>query len=313
MQDKATVRLDLSEVGLKPVLTNLNRDNSYVLAVSGGVDSVSLLDLLVEAQLKPIVAHFDHQQRPDSKLDLVLVKELATKHQLDFYSKVGNLPKGANESLLRQARYQFLNQVKQDSRAEAIITAHHQDDLFETMVINLSRKTGRRGLTSLRSRPGLARPLLSIPKKKLIEYAKIKGLNWREDSTNADLKFLRNRIRAKLQSQLTDEQRQELSKIYDKLVKLNDRIDRDLKKWLTIVSYRRGGQVFSRDWFNKLPDEVAQEVVYCWLRQREVVNLNRQLINYLIERLKTLNSGKKLVVSKNQIIALTKRSIRFEF
>ena len=54
--------------------------------------------------------------------------------------------------------------------------------------------------------------------------------------------------------------------------------------------------------FNKLPDEVAQEVVYCWLRQREVVNLNRQLINYLIERLKTLNSGKKLVVSKNQII-----------
>ena len=144
----------------------------YVVAVSGGVDSVALLHLLLEANderrtmndedspssvLRPpfrfVVAHFDHGIRKDSAEDRKLVQAMAQKIRgLPFVYDEGRLGPRASEATARLARYTFLRRVLQASGARAIVTAHHQDDLLETAIINLLRGTGRKGLTALGSR-----------------------------------------------------------------------------------------------------------------------------------------------------------------
>src|SRR4051794_16456164 len=122
----------------------------YVVAVSGGVDSVGLLDLLrMDPGVKLTVSHFDHGIRDDSHLDRAHVQALARRYQLPFVYDKGALGPGASEAEARTARYQFLDNVKTKTGAHAIVTAHHQDDVLETAIINLLRGTGRKGLSSL--------------------------------------------------------------------------------------------------------------------------------------------------------------------
>src|SRR5438132_889977 len=119
---------------------------TYIVAVSGGVDSMVLLDLLrTKPELKLIVAHYDHGMRPNSTADRQLVQAVSKHHGLTFIYDQGKLG-NASEATARRARYDFLHQVREASQARAIITAHHQDDLLETAILNILRGTGRRGL-----------------------------------------------------------------------------------------------------------------------------------------------------------------------
>src|SRR5437764_343012 len=130
----------------------LPKPGKYVVAVSGGVDSVALLDMLARSDdLKLVVAHFDHGIRKDSAKDRKFVEDLAKNYDLPFVYEEGHLGSGTSEAVARGARYDFLHRVKKSHGAQAIITAHHQDDVLETAIINLLRGTGRKGLTSLTS------------------------------------------------------------------------------------------------------------------------------------------------------------------
>ena len=144
----------------------------YVLAVSGGIDSVVLLDILSKVNdIDIVIAHLDHGIRVDSKLDQKLVKDLAKTYRFIYETKSINLGKNASEKLARDNRYEFLNSVLKNHQAIAIITAHHQDDLIETSIINLLRGTGRKGVSSLKSDDNLIRPLLSVSKNQIKQYA----------------------------------------------------------------------------------------------------------------------------------------------
>ncbi len=167
----------------------------YIVAVSGGVDSIVLLDMMAEVPgIELIVAHFDHGIREDSAQDAEFVQKTAEKYGLAFYSHREELGNGASEALARERRYAFLRDLAKQHDAN-ILTAHHLDDLVETVAINLTRGTGWRGLTPLDS--DIIRPFIDTPKEDLLLYAKAKGLQWREDSTNTSDVYLRNRIRAK--------------------------------------------------------------------------------------------------------------------
>lgn len=178
----------------------------YIVAVSGGVDSMVLLDMMSRAGgHELIVAHFDHGIRPDSQLDAQFVKEVASTYGLPFEVRREELGAHASELLARERRYAFLRNLAQKHNA-TIVTAHHLDDLVETVAINITRGTGWRGVAALDS--DILRPLIDTEKSALIKYANKNGITWREDSTNATDAYLRNRLRARSKTLPTDTKRE---------------------------------------------------------------------------------------------------------
>ncbi len=184
---------------------------TYLVAVSGGVDSVVLLDMLARAprtknqELSPnyIVAHVDHGIRgEDSAVDARFVKRLAKQYGLPCVSTELYLGKSASEELARQKRYEFLFAEAKKHRA-VVVTAHHQDDLIETIALNHTRGTGWRGLAVM-DRSDIYRPLLTRTKQQVYEYALAHHLEWVEDATNASNRYLRNRLRHRLAAATVD-------------------------------------------------------------------------------------------------------------
>jgi tRNA(Ile)-lysidine synthase len=200
---------------------------NYIVAVSGGVDSVVLLDMMTKVPgHKLIVAHFDHGIRDDSAKDARFVAALAHRHGLIYAGKREELGKTASEALARERRYAFLRELALEYNAR-IATAHHLDDLIETVAINLKRGTGWRGLAALDS--DIVRPLIDTPKQQLIEYALNNGLDWREDSTNATDAYLRNRIR-KTAADIPHDTKRQLRALHSHQKQLKKEIDIEVRR-----------------------------------------------------------------------------------
>lgn len=193
----------------------------FVLAVSGGVDSVVLLDMLSKQNAKLIVAYFDHGTRVDSASDGEFVRSLAEKYGCSFETRREELGADVSEELARKCRYGFLREISCKHDAQ-LITAHHADDVIETIAINIIRGTGWRGLASMDS--DILRPLAMMFKSEIINYARQNNLQWREDSTNASDKYLRNRIRKKL-ADLDEDSKMQLLALWEQQKFLRREID----------------------------------------------------------------------------------------
>lgn len=278
------------------------------MAVSGGVDSVVLLDLLSkQTGITLIVAHFNHGIREDSDLDEVLVAKLASQYNLAFVTERGQLGPDVSEAAAREARYAFLDRVLHAHQADAIITAHHEDDMLETAIINVLRGTGRKGLSSLQSHEHLLRPLLHETKESIYTYARQHHLEWREDSTNADEKYLRNYVRHTILTKFTDAQREHLLALISKAKHLNDTIDDLLNKELHIDISK---DAISRHWFIMLSHSVAREVLLGWLRTRNNgMTLDRKTLEYIVIQAKTLAPGQRISVTKDLEIEVGKERL----
>jgi len=240
-----------------------------------------------------VVAHFDHGIRDDSKQDRLLVQKAAKRYGLPFTYDEAHLGPGTSEADARTARYKFLHGVRQAAKAEAIITAHHQDDVLETAIINLLRGTNRRGLSALKSRPGLHRPLLHVPKHELIAYAKANDITWREDTTNQDAAYLRNRIRQRIVPNFSQLDRIKFLAHIGILTSLNAQIDELL---INQLHQQPSTYVLDRHWFIMLPHSVAREVLATWLRLRGVKNIDKKRLELLVNAAKTLQDGKRVDV-----------------
>lgn len=280
----------------------------YVVAVSGGVDSVVLLHLLTQQPgLELIVAHFNHGIREDSEEDEVLVAKLASYYNLPFVSERGHLGPNTSEAVAREARYSFLDRVLHDRDAVAIVTAHHEDDMLETAIINVLRGTGRKGLSSLKSHEHLLRPMLHVTKEQVYDYAKKNQLEWREDSTNQDEKYLRNYIRHSILAKFSPEQREQLLGIIDKAKQLNEAIDELLNTELHIDISK---DKISRHWFIMLSHSVAREVMLGWLRTRgSGLHIDRKTLEYLVQQAKTLAPGQRISVNKDWEIEVSREGL----
>ena len=267
-----------------------------------------LLDLLRQKpRLELVVAHFDHGIRPDSAADRKLVQRIAKSYGLPFVHASGNLGPKAGEALAREARYTFLRKVQQEHGAEAIITAHHQDDMLETAIMNLLRGTGRRGLSSLKSRDGLVRPLLDWTKKDIRDYAEEHDLVWAEDSTNSDERYLRNYIRHNILSRFTKDGRDTLLRHMKQAGKINEEIDNLLDKDLDDQPARNE---LSRNWYLHLPYAVATEMMAAWLRRNGVAQFDRHMIERLVVAAKTAAPGKLADVNSRLVVEFTKDRIK---
>ena len=275
-----------------------------MVAVSGGVDSVALLHMLKDLpDVKITVAHFDHGIREDSAEDRRLVQALAREYSLPFVYHRAELGRGASEAKAREARYQFLHHVRSASGADAIITAHHQDDLLETAVLNLLRGTGRRGLSSLRSTDVVKRPLLHIRKDELLRFADREGLQWHEDSTNTDVKYLRNHIRHRLLPRFADTEREALLVIIRRAAELNRQIAAEVSNYLHV---QPAVAVLDRHNFIMLPHAVAREVMAEWLLAHTGAELSRKMLERLVVAAKTGRTGSKVDVDVQHWLQIDK-------
>lgn len=224
-----------------------------------------------------IVAHFDHGIRADSAEDAAFVAGLAERYGLPYVTKREELGPNASEKLARDRRYEFLRSVAGEYGAQ-IITAHHADDAVETVAINVKRGTGWRGLAVLDS--DIVRPLLSFHKKDIHEYVRLHKLQWREDSTNQQNTYLRNRLRKLIKDLPQDEKRQLLAL---RQQQLNSRrlIDKEVARLVG------PGPNYSRYFFTHIPKTVAVEC----LRFVTKARLTRPQLERALLAIKTAGPG----------------------
>lgn len=227
--------------------------NKYVVAVSGGVDSVVLLDILAnQTDNELIVAHFDHGIRQESRRDAEFAKDLAKKYGLPFVSKREELGSDASEEKARDQRYAFLRSVAKKYDAQ-LVTAHHADDVIESIAINLSRGTGWRGLAVLDS--DVIRPLTEMKKSETINYAKKHELQWVEDSTNKTDAYLRNRIRQQV-ADLNEDVKRQLLALWETQKSIKAEIGLEAEKLIG------SGPQYSRYFFSNLDERVGSELLW---------------------------------------------------
>jgi tRNA(Ile)-lysidine synthase len=177
--------------------------NKILLTVSGGADSVVLLDLFSKAGFNCGIAHCNfHLRGNDADLDEKLVIELAEKYCFPIYTIDFETIKYAQsngisiEMAARELRYNWFEKIRQEKDYQFIATGHHIDDLIETFFINLTRGTGIRGLSGLKAKHGhIIRPLLFTDRESIMNYIKDKKLLYREDKTNLDEHIIRNKFR----------------------------------------------------------------------------------------------------------------------
>jgi len=173
--------------------------SKLLVCVSGGVDSMVLINLLNRFNYDVSIAHCNFNLRnEESDLDENFVKNYAFSNSIPFFSKsfVTKLPKHSMQMAARNLRYEWFYEILKTEKLDYIITAHHLDDSLETFILNLSRASGIEGLTGIKKLNDLiVRPLLVFSKKEILNYAKANNIKWREDSTNKNNNYQRNQIR----------------------------------------------------------------------------------------------------------------------
>jgi tRNA(Ile)-lysidine synthase len=237
------------------------------------------------------IAHFNHNLRPDSNQDEALVRDFAAKHSIRFVSKQANLA-DHSEATARRARHEFLTSVTKTT----IATAHHLDDLCETIAINLSRGTGWRGLAVL-NRPNYIRPLLELQKSEITSLAEEFKVQWREDSTNQSPKYLRNRLRPKIAA-LPFDTKWKLLKLQRRQAQIAQEIN-DLLQEYSSVLQGRNFYIFAKN----EKSQIYEEALRFWLLQQNIRS-TRPEIKRLLNAIQTYQPQKKFQLSSGRFILI---------
>ena len=194
---------------LDQFLSFINKHNlvqpsqKVLLAVSGGMDSVVMCDLFSKAKINFVIAHCNFGLRgEESNEDEMFVKKLSIKYKVPFMvttfqtEDFAETEKISTQMAARILRYEWFEKIRQEQNCDYIATAHHQNDVLETVLLNLTKGTGIAGLHGIRLKNGrIIRPLLFAEKEMIFDYVVENQVIWREDSSNESNKYQRNLIR----------------------------------------------------------------------------------------------------------------------
>ena len=271
-----------------------------VLAVSGGVDSMVLLDLIMKSHPRDcmIVAHFDHSLRgEESDGDSDFVAEFCKRENLIFtVEKMDILTLSKNEkmsieSTARKYRYASLMSVAEKYQAKYILTAHHLDDRIETALFNLIRGSKLGGIHAIRefavlsSQFSVLRPLLSATKEDIRQYAEKMGILYREDASNIDTTYLRNQLRHDILPKFV-----EINPEYRRSIENFINYTEELKDWIDeeILTFLRDGSSFSVADFERKSPFFQKEIIRyfyewansgtIWLSEGNIEEIRRYIL-----------------------------------
>ena len=186
----------------------IKKKDKILIALSGGMDSIVLFDLLFnlrkELQFTLFAAHFNHNIRPSSKDDAIFTRDFCKRKKIPFYLGEDNVPQFALDKKIsievaaRKLRHDFLRQAAAGINADKIALAHHKNDRAETYLMRVFRGSSGDGLGCMPAEDGkIIRPLLCVMRLDIKNYAVCNKLSWHEDETNSDIKYTRNNIRHK--------------------------------------------------------------------------------------------------------------------
>lgn len=243
----------------------LNGCGRVLLAVSGGADSMAMLHVLLGLEKAGLiqtafaVGHVHHQIRGiQADEDQRFAEQMAGRLDLEFFSRKADVPAFAREQKLslemagRILRIRMLSRMAQQWAAQAVATAHHLGDQAETLIFRMLRGTGFRGLCGIRPVGRLEgvrfiRPMLAVSRLEIVGYLRREGLSWREDQSNADCGFARNRIRHHILPVLEKESGADLATGLGDLAcqsqRLFERIETGIEKLASVVRHRQPGRI----------------------------------------------------------------------
>ena len=282
-----------------------------ILAVSGGVDSMVLLDIFLRREPENIVVtHFNHGTRPSADIDEEFVRQKCEEFGIPFESSKLPLGEGVSEEEAREKRYAFLYHVANKYQGE-ICTAHHIDDLLESVAINLIRGTYWRGLSPFGNK-NIIRPLISrrMDKTDILRYAGRNHLCFRQDPTNHEEMYLRNRVREKLRG-LEVEKKKRLWELSERQKILRAEIEEIVKKLADAltIEYSDDEIKFRKDFFADVENSVAEEILRALCLKRNISLTRPQLMDFL-NATRKYQPGKKFNLPKNKMAVVGKDFIR---
>jgi tRNA(Ile)-lysidine synthase len=209
----------------------ITENETVLLTISGGVDSMVMLHLFIKSDYQFAVAHCNFGLRgPESDGDEALVKQICTENNITFYANKFDTTNYAAENKLstqmaaRELRYNWFDQLCKENNFQLIATAHHQNDVAETMLINITRGTGISGLHGILPKKNkIIRPLLFANRNQIEAFASAENITFREDSSNKKTDYWRNKIRLEVIPHLTSLN----EKVIDNFYELSNRIKID--------------------------------------------------------------------------------------
>ena len=248
---------------------------SVLVALSGGADSVCLLYLLKEyAKTHPVTvlaAHVHHGLRENADLDEVFVRDLCSRWEIPLFVKHIDAAALATEGGLsveeagRIARYAFFEEILAKEGADRIAVAHHRDDLCETMLFQMFRGSGIHGLHGILPVSGnRIRPLLCVGREEIEEFLKGEGISWREDESNLDTQYARNRIRHELlpaAEQICPGAKEHMAECAERVRMAEEFLNAEVSKAAGEVLGRETGSILIKEQILGLPLILQQEVV----------------------------------------------------
>lgn len=303
----------------------ISPSQSVLVALSGGIDSVSLLNVLLQIHKKlkfrVFAAHLNHMLRHSATRDENFVKDLCRDLNIELYVERVNVIDFCRENGLgieegaRKLRYEFLERAKNALHCDVIALAHNLNDLVETIIHRMARGTGPTGLVCMKPKTDdRIRPFLYIKRSEIESYAKRRNLNYVEDETNLDIKYTRNYIRHQvipMLRKINPSIEEALFQLHLSCLMLEEHVERFIERQRTIESDRR--IIFSireLDMFQII--ELIKRATEKFGERLEFEHV-RQFLQHLHDSSWTLRLSKKLWLEKSfELVCVEKEHTKIE-
>ncbi len=304
----------------------IDKNDKIVIGVSGGPDSIALLDILMKFKNKYnidiIVAHINHMIRKESEEEAVYVENMCKKYGVDFeyrkveVEKIARETKKSSETVGREARYSFFNEVLEKYNADKIAVAHNLDDSVETTFMNLMRGSGINGLIGIKYRNNnIIRPILDVSKKQVLEYCEKENLNPRFDKTNFEKIYTRNKIRLDLLPKIREEYNPNINDTIFRLKEIlieeqnciNEIVDENLNK---VINYEDSNSIsINRREFKKINLAISKKMIIVILEKIKGSNqhIEKVHINTILDLINNKPTGKKFILGKEYSVENTSK------
>ena len=309
---------------LKKLKKNLPNNQTIIAAISGGPDSVVLLNLLLqvkkEKNLKIVCAHVNHKLRKESANEAQMIKNYCQKNNVIFEYMEINEYKGNTENYARKKRYEFFEKLIKKYSSPFLLTAHHGDDLVETIIMRLIRGSslkGYGGFSEITDKKDykIYRPLITKTKSELLTYAEKHRLPYANDKTNNSDKYTRNRIRKYILPKLKEENKN----VHLKFLEFNQTIAENETYFQNLINkiipkIYHNNKLNIKEFLKEEPlirKKIIQYILYD-IYQNKINQINDKHVNNILSTVKSKKSNSKINLPNNKIFVKSYNSAWIE-